>query len=190
MSLNKTLSPPNLPLKDYESFIERRQFWDDFACEYNDYTQEKKLVILAGFVNIGGNLKKIIKQYAKDHDEIYRQRIHWVILHYIWRLIMGNDTMDYSHIVVDRIKCLDNDELIQLLTEELKKRVEKDCTSTINISTSNINETEHWVISDKEKYNDEILDKIERKHWQTHPKELYSTYLRKGERWENKACLF
>ena len=182
MSLNKTLSPPNLPLKDYESFIERRQFWDDFACEYNDYTQDKKLVILAGFVNIGGNLKKIIKQYAKDHDEIYRQRIHWVILHYIWRLIMGNDTMDYSHIVVDRIKCLDNDELIQLLTKELKKRVEKEHPS--------IGETEHWVISDKEKYNDEILDKIERKHWQTHPKELYSTYLRKGERWENKACLF
>lgn len=182
MSLNKTLSPLNLPLKDYESFIERRQFWDDFACEYNDYTQDKKLVILAGFVNIGGNLKKIIKQYAKNHDEIYRQRIHWVILHYIWRLIMGNDTMDYSHIVVDRIKCLDNDELIQLLTKELKKRVEKEHPS--------IGETEHWVISDKEKYNDEILDKIERKHWQTHPKELYSTYLRKGERWENNACLF
>lgn len=188
--MSRALRLLNLALKDYECFIESRGFWDDFACEYNDYTQEEKLVILAGFVNIGGNLNNVIKQYAKNHDEIYRQRIHWVILHYIWRLMMGNDIMDYSAIVVDRIKCLDNDELIQLLTEELKKRVEKDCTSTINISTSNINETEHWVISDKEKYNDEILDKIERKHWQTHPKELYSTYLRKGKRWENKACLF
>ncbi len=182
MSSNNTLISLNLPLKDYESFIESRQFWDDFACEYNDYTQEKKLVILAEFVNIGGNLEKVIKQYAENHDEIYRKRIHWVILYYIWRLMMGNDTMDYSHIVVDRIKCLDNDELIQLLTKELKKRVRKEYSS--------IGKTEHWVVSDKEKYNDEILDKIERNHWRTYPEELYSTYLRKAKRWEYKACLF
>ena len=75
--------PLNAPLEEYERYVKRREYWDDLATEWGVNPQEEKIIHIAGFVQQGGNLKKIINSYAKSHDEMCRQRIQYCILTYI-----------------------------------------------------------------------------------------------------------
>ena len=63
--------PFKVSLRDYEGMMNSREYWDDLGAEWSWNTIEKKLGRLAGFVQQGGNLKKVINRYAKDHDERY-----------------------------------------------------------------------------------------------------------------------
>ena len=172
--MKDNMKPFDCDLKHYEACLATRDFWDDCGHEWTYKTLDEKLVILGGFVQRGGSLKRVIKRYVEDRSEIYRCRIHWVIFTYIWRMIMGKDPMNNFNPMSSRIKCLDNDELIKLLSDELKKCVKQTCDTRYN----------------RYQYDDTALDKIERKHWRSHPDEPFSIYLDKAKRWDWMKCLF
>ena len=98
------MKPFDCDLKQYEACLATRDFWDDCGHEWNYKTLDEKLVILGGFVQRGGRLKRVIKRYAEDRSEIYRCRIHWVIFTYIWRMIMGKEPMNNFNPMSSRIK--------------------------------------------------------------------------------------
>ena len=98
------MKPFDCDLKHYEACLATRDFWDDCGHEWNYKTLDEKLVILGGFVQRGGSLKRVIKRYAEDRSEIYRSRIHWVIFRYIWRMIMGDEPMNNFNPMSSRIK--------------------------------------------------------------------------------------
>ena len=183
------VKPYNCDLKQYEARLASRDFWDDCGHEWTYRTLDEKLIILGGFVQRGGSLKRVIKRYSKDRSEIYRCRIHWVIFDYIWRMIMVDvPKIDY-YPMSRRIKRLENDELIKLLSEELKKCVRQTSRTRYN----RLGEHEIytcWIVSNEYQYDDSALDKIERRHWRSHPDESFSQYCYKEKRWEEKNCLF
>ena len=104
-------------------------------------------------------------------------------------MIMGDEPMSNFNPMSKRIKCLDNDELIKLLSEELKKCVKETCGTRYNrFGQHEI--YNYWFVSNEYKYDDTALDKIERKHWRTNPDEPFSLYCNKAKRWERESCLF
>lgn len=158
--------------------MSNREYWDDLGAEWNRNTIELKLVRLAGFVQQGGNLKKVLNHYAKEHDEQYNHRIQYCVLYYILKLMVGDRLRWYSKDpLVDRIKCLNKDELIRLLTLELKRDVRPSCEMDKNHKIH-----EHWrLLSDDEQQSDVYLDRIERHHWRKHPEESANQYFRRAE---------
>ena len=99
------IKPLDCDLKHYEACLATRDFWDDCGHEWTYKTLDEKLVILGGFVQRGGSLKRVIKRYAEDRSEIYRCRIHWVIFTYIWRMIIGDEPKNDINPMSGRIKC-------------------------------------------------------------------------------------
>lgn len=194
--MNRFYKPYGCNVKEYESRLaSSREIWDDYSHEWSYSTFDEKLVILAGFVLKGGDLKRAIERYAEDRSEIYRSRIHWVVFGYIWRMMMGKESQFENKPTADRIKRLEMDELLRLLAEELKMCVKKTTEFVYENryktnSTPNFKTYESWTVSDEYKYNDTILDTIEREHWRANPDEPFSSYLRKAERWKHKYCLF
>lgn len=188
--MKEYMKPYDFDVEKYEACLaSSREIWDDCSQEWSYSTLEEKLVILAGFVLKGGDLKRAIERYAEERSEIYRCRIHWVIFTYIWRMIMGKEPMNNFNPISSRIKCLDNDELIKLLSEELKKCVKQTCNTRYNRFGEHEIYT-CWIVSDEYQYDDTALDKIERKHWRSHPDEPFSIYLDKAKRWDWMKCLF
>jgi hypothetical protein len=94
--------------------------------------------------------------------------------------MVGNRIKPYEKVpLVDRIKRLNKDELVELLTKELKRDVVPSSEMDKNHKFH-----EHWrLLSDDEWLSDEILDKIEYRHWRKHPEEPFSQYLRRSEFW-------
>ena len=81
--------PFDVPLKEYEGLVCRREYWDGLGTEWGWSSVEEKIIRLAGFVQQGGNLKKIINRYAKDRDETYYEWSHrpekwWGYKQYLW----------------------------------------------------------------------------------------------------------
>lgn len=194
--MNEFFKPYDCDLREYEARLaSSREIWDDYSHEWSYSTFDEKLVILAGFVLKGGNLKRAIERYAEDRTETYRSRIHWLIFKYIWRMMMGNESPFAQKQTADRIKRLENDELLRLLAEELKMCVKR---TIVFINENRYKPTsqpsyaskESWIVSDEYKYNDTILDTIEREHWRAFPDESFSYYLNKSKRWERKSCFF
>ena len=173
-------TPFNALLHDYEEMMNNRQYWDDLGAEWSWSTMEQKLVRLAGFVKLGGNLKKVINCYAKEHDDRYNCRIQYVILVYILKLMVGNRMKWYEdEPLVNRIKCLNKDELVRLLIAELKRDVVPSCRLE---KDGRIHD--HWeLLSDKEWMSDVNLDRIERHHWRTNPQESASLYFGRAKWW-------
>ena len=113
--------PFDVPLKEYEGLVCRREYWDRLGTEWRWSSVEEKIIRLAGFVQKGGNLKKIINHYAKDRDETYRREIQHCILEYILVLMAGDSIKIYRNSpFVNRIKRLDKDELVKELTKLLE----------------------------------------------------------------------
>lgn len=183
--------PYDCDLRHYEMSLANREFWDDCGHDWSYMTMETKLIVLGGFVQKGGNLMDVIKRYAEDRSEMYRCRIHWVILRYIEQLMPGTS---YSRPTQDRIKCLSNEELVRLLSELLQDKVRKSCrikTTYTNSVTENIKKelVDCWIV-DAEKFDDTRLSSIEREHWASHPDEPATTYWAKVKRWDRDYCLF
>lgn len=194
--MNRYFKPYDCNLKEYEARLaSSREIWDDYSHEWSYSKFDEKLVILAGFVLKGGNLKRAIERYAEERSEIYRSRIHWVVFNYIWRMMMGKESQFDQKPTADRIKRLEMDELLRLLAEELKMCVKR-TTEFVNEnrykpnSQPNYKTYESWVVSDEYKYNDTILDTIEREHWRAHTDESFDYYLNKCKRWERESCFF
>ena len=183
-------TPFDLPLDDYEGLIERNEYWDDSGDEANWLTMDQKLIRLAGFVQKGfvqkgGNLAKVITSYAESHDEYKRKRIQFCVGSYILKLMAGDrytiNTKDVP--LVDRIKCLNKDELVELLSLELMRGVVKTEKYDKDYKTH-----EDWeVLSNNDDYriSGENLDAIERRHWRENPDESFTTYSNRSIYWWN-----
>lgn len=171
--------PYDIPLVDYEKYMGTREYWDDFGNEWSWSPIEQKIIRLAGFVQQGGNLKKVINHYAKGRDAEYRERIQYCIMYYILKLMTG----DLVHIdsdvpFVDRIKRLTKEELVKLLSDQLKTSVHK----TYYMEQGTIKEG--WEIKyDNPKTPDELLDKIDRQHRRKYPDESYYEWSNRSEKW-------
>ncbi len=176
--MKQKLRPLNCSLSEYESCLAMREYWDDYSDEWNDSTIEEKLVNLASFVKIGGDLNVVINDYAECRDTIYKYRIQFCAFRYIERLMSGS-YFKIGSPVVDRIKRLEKTELVSLLQEELLrcvKEIEEYDERQIKIS--------YWQISDEFINKDDILDKIEREHWKNNPNEGVSFYMDKDKSWD------
>lgn len=168
-------TPFNVAKEEYEDLIARREYWDDGGDEWNWSSIEEKIVRLAGFVQLGGNLKKIINRYAKERDEEYRRRIQYCVASYILKIMFGdlfviNDDVPF----VRRIKRLDKNELVKLLSSQLKSSVKKS-----SILDKDYHEHENWIIKYNSKISpDNLLDKIEGKYWKE-----YTSYDSRADIW-------
>ena len=171
--------PFDIPLDDYEKYMGRREYWDDFGTEWSWSPIEQKIIRLAGFVQLGGNLKKVINQYAKRHDEMYRERIQFCIMYYILKLMTGDLVHIFSDVpFVDRIKRLTKDELVKLLSDQLKTSVRR----TYYMEGYTIKEG--WEIQyDNPLTPDEVLDKIDRQHRRKYPEETNYEWWHRPEKW-------
>ena len=174
--------PFDVPLKEYEGLVCRREYWDRLGTEWRWSSVEEKIIRLAGFVQKGGNLKKIINHYAKDRDETYRREIQHCILEYILVLMAGDSIKIYRNSpFVNRIKRLDKDELVKLLSDQLKDSVREsyyiDRSHTIQL---------YWEIRYNNKLTpDEYMDKVDRKHFRKYPDEAFTTFLDRFKLWDN-----
>lgn len=194
--MEKFFKPYDCDLREYEARLaSSREIWDDFSHEWSYSPFDEKIVILGGFALKGGNFKRAIERYAQERAETYRSRIHWVIFAYIWRMMMGKESQFENKPTADRIKRLEMDELLRLLSEELKMCVKRTTEFVYENrykpnSTPGFKTYESWIVSDEYKYNDTILDTIEREHWRAFPDESFSSYLNKSKRWERNYCFF
>ena len=82
----KYIKPFDVPMDEYEGLIARREYWDQLGTEWGWSSVDEKIIRLAGFVQHGGNLKKILNRYAKSRDEEYRREIQYCELMYILEL--------------------------------------------------------------------------------------------------------
>jgi hypothetical protein len=178
-------TPFDLPLEEYEGLIENGQYWDDSGDEANWLTMEQKLIRLAGFVQKGGDLARVINNYAEDRAEYKRQRIQFSVAAYILKLMAGDKySIKMKDVpLVNRIRCLNRDELVELLTEELKRGVIK--TEKYDKDYKVHDDWEILSDNDDFRINDEILDAIERNHWRKNPDESTTTYFYRAEHWWN-----
>ena len=153
--MRNLLRPLNYPLSQYDSWLAMKEYWDDYSHEWTESSIEKKLVHLAGFVKMGGDLNTVLTDYAEDRDATYRIRIQHCVFRYIERLISG-DHFKFGEPIIDRIKRLDKEELVRLLTAELLRSVQetRDYDENGQLFT-------HWIISKEYLNNDENLDAID-----------------------------
>jgi len=164
-----------MSLKDCESRIDSKEYWDAYSDEWNRSDHTQKILVLGDFVLKGGDLASVLDKYAERHDEIYRREIQNAVILYIGILMTG-DALDERTPLCHRIKRLGKEELIQLLTEELRRNIFErgDIDRNGNI-------TSYWTITQEHLLDDYILDKIERKHWQDNPDEAFSSYMFKED---------
>lgn len=194
--MEKFFKPYDCALEEYEDRLaSSREIWDDCSHEWSYSSLDEKIVVLAGFVLKGGDLKRAIERYAEVRSEMYRCRIHWVVFRYIWRMMIGDESHYSQRATADRIKRLEMDELLRLLAEELKMCVKRTTEFVYENrykpnSTPGFKTYESWIVSDEYKYNDTILDAIEREHWRAFPDEDFSYYLNKSKRWARISCFF
>ena len=72
--MNRYFKPYDCDLKEYEARLaSSREIWDDYSHEWSYSTFDEKLVILAGFVLKGGDLKRAIERYAEERRQIVEQ---------------------------------------------------------------------------------------------------------------------
>ena len=175
----ENVRPFDVPLDEYEGLIARREYWDNIAEEWRWSSIDEEIVRLAGFVQQGGNLKKILNRYAKAHDEDYRRCIQYCQLEYVLRLLKKKEDMPSKYLPIDRVKRLKKDELTKFLSDLLKQSVKKsyDMDDKLEIK-------ECWEIKyDNKLTPDELLDKVEGKHWRANPDESFDSYLNRSKVW-------
>lgn len=171
------LLPFNVPLAEYESLLKRREYWDHLCDEWGCSTMDEKIVKLAGFVQLGGNLSKVINQYAKGREEYQRQCIQYCVVSYILRIAAPYPMhiSDKLEPFVRRVKRLEKKVMVNFLTKLLKIGVRK--SGAMDTTTGKIKET--WEIKyDYKKTPDEILDKMESPYWKD-----YMSYDRRADYW-------
>lgn len=180
--------PYELEVGEYAKHLATREYWDDFSYEWSGrHTMDQKLIYMAGFVNKGGDLLWVIKQYAKDRSRDYRFCIHGSISKYLFCMIsegLPKEERDKDNSYV-RMMFLDREELVELLTEELKRKVKYDYVVDRNTGTVE----REWFVEKPTKFDDSVLAKIEQAHKQAHPDETVEEKRRYYERWLHE-CMF
>ena len=181
-----TFSPFNFEVEEYSDYIARREYWDSFAREWRNSPMEAKLIRLGGFVLKGGNLNDVLERYAEGRDFTYRHQVQSCVLTYIINLMSGETLDIYTKSpTLDRLKRLDKEELVLLLTRELKRRVRQ----TYAFIKGDVEK--HWEVSKEDLLNDDILSEIEEEHWRNHPEESFAWYLKRTSRWDDpNFCLW
>lgn len=173
----KYLVPFDVTLAEYEKILQNREYWDDLCTEWNDSTMDEKIVRLAGFVQMGGNLNKVINRYAKEKDQYKRDRIQYCVGKYILKIAQPYpmNIYDTRDPFVRRVKRLEKKVMVNFLTKLLKIGVRK--SGAMDTTTGKIKET--WEIKyDYKKTPDEILDKMESPYWKD-----YMSYDKRADYW-------
>ncbi len=184
------MKPYDVEIDKYAIILANREYWDDFSFEWSGFhSMDEKLIHLAGFVNLGGDLLWVIKNYAKGRSRDYRFCIHGSIRHYLFRLISEHlpkeeRQKDNSWI---RIMFLDREELVDLLSEELKRKVKYDL-KTVR-TDGGIDVIKSWYVEKPVVYDDTVLASIERRHKQSYPDESTEDLKRRYEQWFSD-CMF
>lgn len=180
--------PYNFEVGEYAKHLATREYWDDFSYEWSGrHTMDQKLIYMAEFVNKSGDMLWVIKQYAKDRSRDYRFCIHGAISRYLFRMISEGLTKeerakDDSGV---RMMFLDREELVGLLTEELKRKVTYNLV--YNHNTRSVEK--EWYVKKPTVFDDAVLSKIEQAHKQAHPDETIEDKRRYYERWLHE-CMF
>lgn len=156
-------------LEDYRGTIRTRRYWDPFEAKSITGTLEDRLANLSAFVRLGGDLLKEIDAYAEDRSSDYTDDIMTAVMTYLQYLISG-ENYGLDEAFTDRIKCLEKEELVQLLSEELKVRIVED-------------EESCWVLRKDNLCDDSILSGIEATHRMNHPDETPAMYARNKRNW-------
>ena len=180
--------PYDLEVGKYAELLVNREYWDNYSYEWSGFhTMDQKLIHMAGFVNMGGDLLWVIKQYAKDRSSDYRFCIHGSISKYLFRMIsegLTKEERDKDNSYV-RMMFLDREELVELLTEELKRKVKYDLVCNRDTGTVE----REWYVENPTKFDDSVLAKIEQAHKQAHPDETVEDKRHYYERWLHE-CMF
>ncbi len=184
-------TPYDFELDEYAEYLANREYWDDAGFEWSGFhTMDEKLILLAGYVQKGGDLNYVIEKYSEDRDKEYTDRIQWSILHYLRRLISEGlpkeeKAKDTSHI---RIMLLERDELVRLLSEELKRRVTyKLETVRPKNNPNSIDVVRNWYVPKPKTFDDTVLAQIEKEHKQAHPEETNADIKRRYDDWYEKS---
>ena len=173
----KYLKPFDEPLSEYEKILQNREYWDDLCCEWSYSTIEEKIVRLAGFVQMGGNLNKVINRYAKEKDQYKRDRIQYCVGKYILKIAQPYpmNIYDTRDPFVRRVKRLEKKVMVRFLVKLLKIGVRRS-----GVMDKDLVIHENWEIKyDYKKTPDEILDKMESPYW----KKDYMSYDRRADYW-------
>ena len=149
-----------LPLKEYESVLANRDYWDHCSYEWEHRPMENKLIALGIFVRRGGKLSRVINRYAEGREYTYRHAIQYCVMDYLERLF---GTHDYYV----RIMLLDKRELLWLLTELLKSCVY--CGYVRDYRTGLY--SDEWRVAKQYKDAESILAPIEERHKRIYPDE-------------------
>lgn len=111
----------DVQLEEYEQILANREYWDDISCEWEQYsTLEQKLIRIGGFVQRGGDLNRVILNYAEDREYTYRVTIKSCLMQYIERFLSKD--LWYTRIVR-----LEKEEVVELLSELLKASIKNSC---------------------------------------------------------------
>ena len=153
----------NVPLEEFEGILANREYWDNASCEWESFSNmEDKLERLGTFVLRGGDLNRVIAQYAEGREYTYRVCIQYCLERYIEALAkkrIPNITL--------RIYKLGKEEAVKLLAELLKACVKRSCEYDRY-------KKEYYTLRFVETKNvdvEGILAIIEEEHRQAHPDE-------------------
>lgn len=172
----KYLVPFNEPIAEYEKILQNREYWDDLCDEWNCSTMEEKIVRLAGFVQMGGNLNKVINRYAKEKDQYKRDRIQYCVGKYILKIAQPYpmNIYDTRDPFVRRVKRLEKKVMVRFLVKLLKIGVRR--SGEVGKDRRIY---ESWKIKyEYKKSADEILDRMESPYWKD-----YMSYDRRADYW-------
>ena len=156
-----------------------REYWDNFGYEQESMTLQQKILRLGVFVNEGGHISEVIDQYIIGKEDWFQLKaIQWTIFRYLTYMMNAGKPLLPAEpaSLVDRIKCLEKEELIELLEMELKRCVVFDSHTK-----------KEYLIDDFSIFrpNDTNLYVIERLHIKNHPDETLSEYYAKTSCCEN-----
>ena len=138
-------------------------------------TLQQKILRLGVFVKEGGKISDVLDIYLIGRDNYDQLRaIQWMIFRYLTYMINGGVPLATHEggTLAERIRCLDKEELLELLELELDRCVTLDSCGNYEIDYENLSRPE-----DMHLYN------IERRHWLANPDETVSAYFGKSRRW-------
>lgn len=116
-------------LEYYEQIISSRRYWDSGASEFSGVEIEKKLVALAQYLELGGNLHYIVSRYKSSRMVYVREAVRGTIAFYL------NYLADTKY--VPFYGCTES-QLITFLSKELNGRLFNDYNYSANTRTPRI----------------------------------------------------
>ena len=163
----------NLPLEEYEAILANREYWDDFSCEWEQYsTLEQRLIRMGGFVQRGGDLNRVILRYAEGREYTYRVTIQSCLMKYIEHFVSKDQWLM-------RIVRLEKMEAVKLLAELLKATVKDSCEyDRYNKKYYSVS-----LLETKGVDVEAILLAIEKEHKVTHPDETIEVVRKRAKGW-------